>query len=224
VSILIIEDEPKTMAYLAKGLMENGYKVNSAGNGEEGFRMAREGAYDLLILDVMLPGKDGWSILSDLRRSGQRLPILFLTARDGVEDRVRGLESGADDYLVKPFAFAELLARIHTLLRRGSARPAKILRIADLEIDPISHKTQRSGRRLDLTPKEFSLLHLLASRTGDVLSRALLAEQVWDMNFDNDTNVVDVHVRRLRSKVDDPFHRKLIHTVRGVGYVLDDRG
>ncbi len=222
--ILIIEDEPKTMAYLAKGLVENGYTVNGAGSGEEGFHLARVGACDLLILDVMLPGKDGWSILADLRRSGHRFPILFLTARDAVEDRVRGLESGADDYLVKPFAFAELLARVHTLLRRGPARSPEVLRIADLEIDPIRHKTQRSGRRLDLTPKEFALLLLLASRTGDVLSRALLAEQVWDMNFDSDTNVVDVHVRRLRSKVDDPFTRKLIHTVRGVGYVLEERG
>jgi two-component system copper resistance phosphate regulon response regulator CusR len=222
--ILIIEDEPKTMAYLAKGLTENGYTVNCAGNGEEGFHMARVGAYDLLILDVMLPGKDGWSILSDLRRSGHRFPILFLTARDAVEDRVKGLVSGADDYLVKPFAFAELLARARSLLRRGPAQSPEVLRIADLEIDPIRHKTQRSGRRLDLTPKEFSLLHLLASRTGDVLSRTRLAEQVWEMSFESDTNVVDVHVRRLRSKVDDPFQRKLIHTVRGVGYVLEDRG
>ena len=212
------------MAYLAKGLTENGYRVDCAGNGEDGFQLARAGAYDLVILDIMLPGKDGWSILADLRRSGQQFPILFLTARDAVEDRVRGLESGADDYLVKPFAFAELLARVHTLLRRGLARPSEVLRIADLEIDPISHKTQRSSRRLVLTPKEFSLLHLLASRTGDVLSRTSLAEQVWDMNFDSDTNVVDVHVRRLRSKVDDPFQRKLIHTVRGVGYVLEERG
>ncbi len=222
--ILIIEDEPKTMAYLAKGLAENGYTVNGAGNGEEGFHLARVGACDLLILDVMLPGKDGWSILADLRQSGHRFPILFLTARDAVEDRVKGLESGADDYLVKPFAFTELLARVRSLLRRGQARSPEALRVADLEIDPVSHKTLRSGRRLDLTPKEFSLLHLLASRTGDVLSRTLLAEQVWDMNFDSDTNVVDVHVRRLRSKVDDPFNRKLIHTVRGVGYVLEDRG
>jgi two-component system copper resistance phosphate regulon response regulator CusR len=222
--ILIIEDEPKTMAYLAKGLAENGYAVNGAGNGEEGFHMARTGDYDLLILDVMLPSKDGWSVLGDLRRSGQKFPILFLTARDAVEDRVTGLESGADDYLVKPFAFAELLARVHTLLRRGQARSPEALKVADLEMDPIRHKTQRSGRRLDLTPKEFSLLYLLASRTGDVLSRAFLAEQVWDMNFDSDTNVVDVHVRRLRAKVDDPFKGKLIHTVRGVGYVLEDRG
>jgi two-component system copper resistance phosphate regulon response regulator CusR len=222
--ILIIEDEPKTMAYLAKGLGENGYPIHSAGNGRQGFQMALEGAYDLLILDVMLPGKDGWSILEDWRRLGHRLPILFLTARDAVEDRVKGLESGADDYLVKPFAFAELLARIHSLLRRSPARSSEMIRIADLEIDPINHKTLRSGKRLDLTPKEFALLYLLATRTGDVLSRTRLAEQVWEMNFDSDTNVVDVHVRRLRSKVDDPFNRKLIHTVRGVGYVLKDHG
>ncbi len=222
--ILVVEDEAKTAAYLAKGLVENGYTVNRAGNGEEGFNMALGGGYDLLILDVMLPGKDGWSILSDLRHSGHRFPILFLTARDAVEDRVRGLESGADDYLVKPFAFVELLARVRSLLRRSPARPSESLRIADLEIDPIRHKTQRCGQRIDLTPKEFSLLYLLASRSGEVLSRTFLAEQVWDVNFDSDTNVVDVHVRRLRSKVDDPFDRKLVHTVRGVGYVLENRG
>jgi len=223
-NILIIEDEPKIMSSLAKGLTEKGFSVNGVGNGEQGFHMAQGGAYDLLVLDLMLPGKDGWSILTDLRRLGQKLPILCLTARDAVEDRVKGLESGADDYLVKPFAFVELLARVRSLLRRGPAHSLEILHIGDLEIDSIHHKTQRSGQRLDLTPKEFSLLQFLASRTGDVLSRTLLAEQVWDMNFESDTNVVDVHVRRLRSKVDDPFKRKLIHTVRGVGYVLEDRG
>jgi two-component system copper resistance phosphate regulon response regulator CusR len=223
-NILVIEDEPKTRAYLTKGLTENGYRVNRAGNGEEGFRMAQESACDLLVLDNMLPGKDGWSILTDLRRSGRQFPVLFLTARDSVEDRVRGLESGADDYLVKPFAFPELLARVHSLLRRGSARSSEVLQIADLVIDLIHHKARRSDKHLDLTPKEFSLLYFLASRTGDVLSRTLLAEQVWNMNFDSDTNVVDVHIRRLRSKVDDPFNRKLIHTVRGVGYVLKEQG
>ncbi len=222
--ILVIEDEIKTAAYLAKGLGENGYSVHHSSNGEEGYQMAVDGGYDLLILDIMLPGKDGWSILTDLRKSGQKLPILCLTARDALGDRVLGLESGADDYLVKPFAFVELLARVRTLLRRGPVRASENLKIADLEIDPIRHKTQRSGRRIDLTPKEFSLLHLLATHSGEVLTRTLLAEQVWDMNFDSDTNVVDVHVRRLRSKMDDPFNLKLIHTVRGVGYVLENRG
>ncbi len=222
--ILVVEDETKTAAYLAKGLAENGYTVNRSGNGETGFQMALAGGCDLLILDVMLPDKDGWSILEDLRRLGQKFPILFLTARDAVEDRVRGLESGADDYLVKPFAFAELLARVHTLLRRSQSRSPEVLQVGDLEMDPIRQRAQRSGQRLDLTPKEFSLLYFLASRTGDVLSRTLLAEQIWGMTFDSDTNVVDVHVRRLRSKMDDPFDRKLIHTVRGVGYVLQDRG
>jgi two-component system copper resistance phosphate regulon response regulator CusR len=223
-NILVIEDELKIMNSLEKGLTEKGYSVNGARSGEEGFHLAQKNNYDLLVLDLMLPGKDGWSILTDLRRSGHKLPILCLTARDSVEDRVKGLESGADDYLVKPFAFAELLARVGSLLRRSPSRTGESLQIADLEIDPIRKKIQRSGKKLDLTPKEFSLLHLLASRSGDVLSRSLLAEQVWDMNFESDTNVVDVHVRRLRSKVDDPFPRKLIHTVRGVGYVLEDRG
>lgn len=221
--ILVVEDEAKTAAYLKKGLAENGYTVNHTGNGEEGFQLALAGGCDLLILDIMLPGKNGWSVLTDLRRLGQEFPILFLTARDSVEDRVRGLESGADDYLVKPFAFVELLARVRSLLRRSPSRSSDPFRIADLEIDPLRHKVQRSNRRIDLTPKEFSLLYLLAARSGDVLSRTHLAEQVWEMNFDSDTNVLDVHVRRLRSKVDDPFERKLIHTVRGVGYVLEDR-
>ena len=223
-NILVIEDEPKIMNSLEKGLAEKGYSVNAARNGTEGFHLAQKNNYDLLVLDLMLPGKDGWSILTDLRRSGHKLPILCLTARDAVEDRVKGLESGADDYLVKPFAFAELLARVGSLLRRSPSRAGETLQIADLEIDPIRKKTQRSGKKLDLTPKEFSLLHLLSSRTGDVLSRSLLAEQIWEMSFESDTNVVDVHVRRLRSKMDDPFPRKLIHTVRGVGYVLEDRG
>ena len=223
--ILIVEDEPKTAAYLKKGLEENGYVADVAGDGETGAYMARQGGYELVILDVMLPGQDGWSVLRDLRQRRNPVPVLFLTARDGVPDRVRGLELGADDYLIKPFAFSELLARLRTVLRRGNGGPRQdtVLRVADLEIDAERHKATRRGRPLELTPKEFLLLSLLARRAGDVLSRTLIAEQVWDINFDTGTNVVDVHVRRLRSKVDDPFEAKLIHTVRGIGYVLEDR-
>lgn len=223
--ILIVEDEPKTAAYLKKGLEENGYVADVAGDGETGAYMARQGGYEMVILDVMLPGQDGWSVLRDLRQRRNLVPVLFLTARDGVPDRVRGLELGADDYLVKPFAFSELLARLRTVLRRGNGSPRQdtVLRVADLEIDAERHKAIRRGRPLELTPKEFLLLSLLARRAGNVLSRTLIAEQVWDINFDSGTNVVDVHVRRLRSKVDDPFEAKLIHTVRGIGYVLELR-
>jgi len=221
--ILIIEDENKNVAYLTKGLTECGYSVNSAHNGEVGLQMAKTMEFDLLILDVMLPDRDGWSILKNLRESGNQKPVLFLTARDVVEDRVKGLELGADDYLVKPFAFSELLARVRSLLRRGPSQKSETIRIADLEIDPIRHKATRAGQKLDLTPKEFGLLHYLASHSGEVLSRTIIAEQVWDMNFDSDTNIIEVHVRRLRSKVDDPFNKKLIHTVRGVGYTIEDR-
>ena len=221
--ILIVEDDRKTAAYLRKGLSENGFTVDVADKGEDGLHLARTGDYDLIILDVMLPERDGWSIIAEVRRSGKITPVLFLTARDSVQDRVRGLELGADDYLIKPFAFSELLARVRSILRRGSAREPEILRVADLEIDLLRHKAMRGGKRLDLTPKEFALLSLLTRRRGEVLSRTLIAEQVWDINFDSDTNVVDVAVRRLRRKVDDPFIKKLIHTVRGVGYVLEDR-
>jgi two-component system copper resistance phosphate regulon response regulator CusR len=220
--LLLVEDQTKTAAYLRKGLQENGFVVDVAGDGEEGLHRARGGDYDLLILDVVLPKRDGWSLLTALRQAGQQTPVLFLTARDAVEDRVKGLELGGDDYLVKPFSFVELLARVRSLLRRGPARQPDTLRVADLELDLLRHKATRAGQRLDLTPKEFALLALLARRTGEVLSRTLIAEQVWDMNFDSDSNVVDVHVRRLRSKVDVPFEVKLIHTVRGVGYVLEE--
>lgn len=221
--ILIIEDERKTTAFLNKGLSESGFVVDTEENGEQGLLLALGKDYDLIILDVMLPGRDGWSILSTLRQSGNRMPVLFLTARDAVQDRVKGLELGADDYLIKPFAFSELLARVRLLLRRAPARQSETLQIADLEIEFARQKATRSGSRLDLTPKEFALLSLLARRTGEVLSRTLIAEQVWDINFDSDTNVIDVAIRRLRSKVDDPFEKKLIHTVRGVGYVFEDR-
>ena len=221
--ILIVEDEPKTAAFLAKGLSEHGFIADVVANGRDGLHAARTQTYDLAILDVMLPGCDGWTILRELRAAGSQMPVLFLTAKDTVADRVKGLELGADDYLVKPFAFSELLARVRTILRRGGARQPETVRVADLEIDLLRHKAQRDGQRLDLSPKEFALLSLLMRRAGEVLSRTLIAEQVWDMNFNSDTNVVDVHIRRLRAKVDDPFPQKLIHTVRGAGYVLEER-
>lgn len=222
--ILIIEDEDKTASFLAKGLSESGYMVDRTENGEHGLMLALDLVYDLVILDVMLPALDGWSVLKELRRRGRQVPVLFLTARDAVDDRVRGLESGADDYLVKPFAFSEVLARVRTLLRRPPIQTREDLRIADLEIDFLRQRASRAGTRLDLTAKEFALLSLLIRRKGEVLSRLFIAEQVWDYNFDSDANVVDVAIRRLRRKLDDPYAVKLIHTVRGSGYVLEDRG
>jgi two-component system copper resistance phosphate regulon response regulator CusR len=221
--ILIVEDEPKTGEYLRKGLQEAGFSVDLARNGVDGLHLATTGQYDLIVLDVMLPGLAGWDVLERIRSSGRDLPVLFLTAKDDVEDRVRGLELGADDYLVKPFAFSELLARVRTVLRRGRAREQVTLTLADLELDVLRRRATREGHRIELTPKEFSLLELLLRRQGEVLPRSLIASQVWDMNFDSDSNVVEVAVRRLRAKVDDPFDSKLIHTVRGMGYVLELR-
>jgi two-component system, OmpR family, copper resistance phosphate regulon response regulator CusR len=221
--ILIVDDEDKTRNYLNKGLSEHGFIIDTAPDGEEGLHLAKNIEYDLIVLDVMMPKRDGWDVLKILRDMEKQIPVLFLTAKDAVADRVKGLELGADDYLVKPFAFSELLARVKTLLRRGQTRQEDVLLIDDLKMDLLKHKAWRAGKRLDLTPKEFALLSLFIRRKGDALSRTLIAEQVWDINFDTDTNVIDVAVRRLRQKVDDDFSKKLIHTVRGIGYVLEKR-
>ena len=220
--ILVVEDELKTGNYLKQGLLEAGFGVDLARDGDDGLHYALTDAYDLVVLDVMLPGIDGWAVLQGIRKSGKNMPVLFLTARDQVDDRVRGLESGADDYLVKPFAFSELLARVRTLLRRGGkTTESEFLRAANLELDLMRRRVSRSGKRIDLTAKEFALLELLLRRQGEVLPRSLIASQVWDMNFDSDTNVIEVAVRRLRAKMDDGFEPKLIRTVRGMGYVLE---
>ena len=221
--ILIAEDEAKTSAYLVKGLTENGYTVDTAADGRGALRLAQEHVYDALVMDVMLPLLDGWSVVQALRAAGNRTPVLFLTARDRVEDRVRGLELGGDDYLVKPFAFSELLARLRSLLRRGSQFQSEVLRVADLAIDPVRHQVERAGQKLHLTPKEFALLALLARKPGRVLARVEIAESVWGVDFDTQTNVVDVVIRRLRAKVDAPFDCPLIHSMRGMGYVLEKR-
>lgn len=220
--ILVVEDEQKTGEYLRRGLTEAGFIVDWAQNGLDGQHLAKSGIYELVILDVMLPDINGWQIIASLRESGITTPVLFLTAKDSVEDRVKGLEHGADDYLIKPFAFTELLARVRTLLRRGiSSSISNTLQIADLILNLPSRQAIRSGQRIVLTNKEFSLLELLLRKQGEVLPRSLIASQVWDMNFDSDSNVIDVAIRRLRSKIDDPYKIKLIHTVRGMGYKLE---
>ena len=218
--ILIVEDDKHTASYVEKGLGEHGFVVDVAQTGVDGEHLAMTTDYDLIVLDVSLPGRSGWEVVQAVRRA-KSTPVLFLTARDQVDDRVKGFELGADDYLIKPFAFSELLARIRSLLRRGRTREPEILEVADLQIDPLRRRVTRNGQRIALTAKEFALLALLVRRRGEVLSRTLIAEHVWDMNFDSDTNVIDVAVRRLRAKMDDPFPTKLIHTIRGVGYVCE---
>jgi two-component system copper resistance phosphate regulon response regulator CusR len=223
--ILIVEDEPKTGDYLRQGLREAGFVVDLVQDGLDGLHLGIEGDQDLIILDVMLPRMDGWGVLQALTQAGVRTPVIFLTAKDQVEDRVRGLELGAADYLVKPFSFAELLARVRNVLRRGPATiESSVLQVADLEVDLLRRRVSRAGRRIDLTPKEFGLLELLVRRQGEVLPRSLIASLVWDMNFDSDTNVIEVAVRRLRAKVDEGFEVRLIQTVRGMGYVLEANG
>ncbi|WP_354677196.1 heavy metal response regulator transcription factor [Cupriavidus plantarum] len=220
--LLVVEDESKTGEYLRQGLTEAGFVVDLAANGIDGRHLAMTESYDLIILDVMLPDVDGWRILQIIRAAEIAVPVLFLTARDSVADRVKGLELGADDYLVKPFAFSELLARVRTLLRRGTVQMAMDrIQVGDLVLDLARRRASRAGRRISLTSKEFALLELLARRRGEVLPRSLIASQIWDMNFDSDSNVIDVAIRRLRAKIDDDFEPKLIQTIRGMGYVLE---
>lgn len=221
-SILLIEDDQKTGSYLKKGLSEAGYIVDLAQDGADGLHMALEQPYELVVLDVMLPGANGWEIMRSLR-ARSNVPVIFLTARDHVNDRIRGLELGADDYLIKPFSFTEFLLRIRTLLRRAPLREQDIFQVADLRLDILARTTTRQGLGIALTNKEFLLLHLLARRQNEALSRTLIASQIWDMNFNSDTNVVDTLIKRLRAKIDHPFERKLIHTVRSIGYMLAER-
>jgi two-component system copper resistance phosphate regulon response regulator CusR len=216
-TILVIEDDRKTGDYLKKGLTESGYTVDLARDGTDGLHMALSQAYQLVVLDVMLPGLDGWEVIHALRAK-RDTPVIFLTARDHLQDRIHGLQLGADDYLVKPFSFVELVLRVRTLLRRGGIRESDTFQVADLHLDVLRRKVTRQGTDIPLTNKEFALLHLFCKRQGEALSRTLIASEVWDMNFDSDTNVVDVAIKRLRSKVDHPFELKLIHTVRSIGY------
>lgn len=221
--ILIVEDEPKTAAFVKRGFTEEGFVADVATNGVDGLHLALTGEYDAVVLDVMLPKQDGWQVLQEIRGHRPQQPVILLTALDAVSHRVKGLDLGADDYLVKPFAFSELHARVRNILRRAPARQTEMLRLADLKMELLRHKVSRAGKPIDLAPQEYRLLEYLLRHSGEVLTRTRLAEQVWDMNFDGDSNVVDVAVRRLRRKVDDPCDRKLIHTLRGVGYVLEER-
>lgn len=217
--ILLIEDNEKTQAWLVKGLREAGLVVDAVADGRDGLHLALEQEYALIVLDIMLPGLDGWQVLRALR-TAKATPVLCLTARDAVSDRVKGLELGADDYLIKPFSFAELLARVRAQLRRHNSA-SNLLQVADLQLDAVRHQVKRGGEEIALTPQEFSLLWFLASRAGEILPRTLIASEVWGINFDSETNVVDVAIRRLRRKIDDPFALKLVETVRGMGYRLN---
>jgi two-component system copper resistance phosphate regulon response regulator CusR len=222
-NILLVEDEEITVQYLSKGLKESGFSVKISNNGNEGKWLAQTQNYDVIILDVMIPGINGWEVLRGLRKSGNETPVIFLTARDSVEDRVKGLELGANDYMVKPFSFSELLARLRTISRYTAIIHQDVIKVDNMELDLLGHSVHRGGRRIDLTPKEFALLALLARRQGEVFSRSRIAERIWDIILEKNSNIIDVHIRRLRSKLDDPFDVKLIHTVREIGYVFERR-
>jgi heavy metal response regulator len=222
VRILVIEDEPGVASFVEKGLREASFAVDVARNGIDGNHLAATEDYDLIVLDLMLPGRDGFSILRNLRERGVQTPIICLTARDSVDDRVKGLNLGADDYLSKPFSFSELLARIHALLRRGAKVAINPIVIADLTIDVLARSVHRAGKRIDLSPREYAFLEYLGRNAGQIVSRTMILEHVWDMTQDPLTNVVDVHINRLRKRVDHGFDKPLIHTIRGVGYVLRD--
>lgn len=218
--ILVIEDDPSISAFLEKGLREAAFAVDTAANGVRGEQLARTEAYDLILLDLMLPQKSGLAVLHGLRDRGQRVPIICLTAKDTVQDRVAGLDAGADDYLVKPFSVAELLARMRAVLRRGVPAADTTIKVSDLKIDPAARSVERDGRRIDLSPKEYAVLEYLARNEGHILTRTMILQHVWDCRYDPQTNVVDVHINRLRRKVDDGHSRPLIRTVRGAGYVI----
>jgi two-component system copper resistance phosphate regulon response regulator CusR len=219
---LLVEDDPRAALSIAMGLREEGFTVEVAADGEEGLQLAQGAHWDCLILDVMLPGLDGFTVLGELRAAGIQVPVIFLTARDTLSDRLRGLGAGGGDYLVKPFAFSELVLRIQNLLNRGAQPALRTWTVGELTLDPVRMKVQRGGQRLDLSPQEYKLLELLVRHAGHVLTRARIAEELWDLSFESDSNIVDAAIRRVRRKVDDPFPVKLIRTRRGIGYSLND--
>jgi heavy metal response regulator len=220
--ILVVEDEKKVAKFLKQGLEEERYAVDVASDGEEGTRLALSEQYDCIILDILLPKKDGFMVVRELRGRHVNTPVLLLTAKSSIDDKVEGLDSGADDYITKPFSFTELLARVRSLLRRGASEKSTLVRVADLQLDTVAHRAKRGEAAIDLTGKEYALLEYFMRNVNRVLTRTLISEHIWNYNFDTGTNVVDVYINHLRSKIDDGYEKKLIHTVRGVGYVMKD--